>query len=90
MCDANEYIDELDNEEVLLQGVVDCAFFDNDGITVIDFKTDRVNYENLNTIAQGYYSQVQAYANALSKIFNAPIKNAYLYFFAKNSFITVM
>ena len=29
-------------EELLLQGVVDCAFETPDGLVVVDFKTDRV------------------------------------------------
>ncbi len=68
-------------EKVLLQGVVDCALIEPDGITVVDFKTDRVNDKTVDAVAQGYASQVMAYANALEKIYQMPVKAGYLYFF---------
>lgn len=33
--------EDLTGEKLLLQGVVDCCFMEEDGITVLDFKTDR-------------------------------------------------
>ncbi len=38
--DASDYDDGLEGEKILLQGVVDCALVEEDGITVVDFKTD--------------------------------------------------
>ena len=90
LCRTEEYEPGLVGEDVLLQGVVDCAFFDADGITLIDFKTDHVRNENLEAVAQGYYSQVRAYSSSLSRIFNLPIKNAYLYFLELNCFVPVL
>jgi ATP-dependent helicase/nuclease subunit A len=80
--DATAFDPELKGEKVLLQGVVDCALMDDDGITVIDFKTDRVTEETVIDVAERYRPQVEAYANALSKIFENGVKQKYLYFFA--------
>ena len=80
--DATAFDPELKGEQVLLQGVVDCALMDDDGITVMDFKTDRVTEETVIDIAERYRPQVEAYANALSKIFEKSVKQKYLYFFA--------
>lgn len=88
--EACEYGDELDGEQVLLQGVVDCALLEDDGITVIDFKTDFVTEETLADVVQRYRAQVQTYANALEKIFEQTIKAQYLYFFRLNRFVSVM
>ena len=87
--DASNYIDELVHEKILLQGVVDCAVIDVDGITIIDFKTDKVTQNNVAAVAQSYYSQVKVYAQALRKIYGLPIKSAFLYFFHLNQFIPV-
>ena len=87
---ASKYFEGLSDEEVLLQGVVDCAFFDADGIVIIDFKTDRVNESTIDAVAKGYFPQVKAYARSLGKIYQMPVNHAYLYFFETDSFITVI
>lgn len=88
--DANQYCPGVAGEEVLLQGVVDCAIMDADGITVIDFKTDYVTEETLPELVRRYTPQVTAYANALERIFEKNIKARYLYFFELNRFAEVL
>jgi ATP-dependent helicase/nuclease subunit A len=85
--DAAGYDPEVNGEQILLQGVVDCAIIDDDGITVIDFKTDRVTEETLPTVAQHYRPQVTAYAEALKRIYQKPIKEVALYFFEAEQFV---
>lgn len=87
--DAGQYMEGLDDEYVLLQGVIDCAMIEPDGIVLIDFKTDRVNEETLQKVAFGYSDQVRAYAGALKKIYDLPIKSAWLYFFHINQFVPI-
>ena len=87
--DGNRYGDNLEGEQVLLQGVVDCALLEDDGITVIDFKTDYVTEETLPNVVERYRIQVQTYGDALSRIFESPIKAQYLYFFHLNRFVAV-
>ena len=79
----------MDEEQVLLQGVVDCALIEEDGITVIDFKTDSVTEETVSDAVERYRSQVGAYAQAVSRIYGMPVKEKYLYFFRMNRFIAV-
>ncbi len=87
--DARNYDDALEGEQVLLQGVVDCALMEDDGITVIDFKTDYVTEENLDVVVERYRPQVQTYGDALSRIYESKIKAQYLYFFRLNRFVSV-
>ena len=87
--DGASYGEGLEEERILLQGVVDCAIIEEDGITVIDFKTDRIKEENLETAAEQYRPQVEAYADALGRIFNKKIKQAVLYFLHINRFVDV-
>ena len=81
------YGDGLEGEQVLLQGVVDCALLEPEGITVLDFKTDYVTEETLPGIAERYRPQVQTYAEALSRIYESPVKAQYLYFFRLDRFV---
>lgn len=87
--DASQYYDDVSNEQILLQGVVDCAIVEEDGITVLDFKTDRVTEETVASTARGYSGQIKAYARALERIYQIPVKSAQLYFFSLNRFVSV-
>ena len=84
---GSHYGNGLEKEQVLLQGVVDCAILEDDGITVIDFKSDRVTMESISERAAYHKSQVDTYAEALSKIYEMPVKGCYLYFFHLEQFV---
>lgn len=84
--DAAVYGPDLAGETVLLQGVVDCALVEEDGITVVDFKTDRVADDTIDAVAQRYRPQVEIYADALSRIYELPVKAKALYFFQLDKF----
>lgn len=87
--DGTAYDPRLSGESVLLQGVVDCALIEEDGITVIDFKTDYVTEETLPHALARYRSQVKAYAMAMERIYQKKVKQALLYFFHMDRFAEV-
>ena len=87
--DGANYDAALAGEQILLQGVVDCALMEEDGITVIDFKTDYVTAETLPQKVAHYAPQVQAYADALERIYGRKVKAALLYFFHVEEFAVV-
>ncbi len=70
-------------EEVMLQGVVDCWFREADGtVTVVDFKTDAVTEKNVMKRAESYRPQLEAYTRALSEVMGEPVSRRVLWFFA--------
>ena len=79
--DAEKYGEGLRGEKILLQGVVDCALIESDGITIVDFKTDRVTDKTLETVKNRYREQIRIYAEALARIYEMPVKKRYLYLF---------
>ena len=87
--DGSRYGEGLEGERVLLQGVVDCALLEEDGITVLDFKTDHVTEETAALRAESYRPQLEAYCEALSRIYEKPIKAACLYFFRLDRFYSL-
>ena len=87
--DGAHYGEGLEGEQVLLQGVVDCALIEPDGITVLDFKTDYVTEETLPQVTERYRPQLQTYAEALTRIYEMPVKKCLLYFFRLNQFAKV-
>lgn len=82
--DGSEADPSLAGEQILLQGVVDCALVEDDGITVLDFKTDHVTPNSIDLAAERYRPQVQSYAKALTRIYGKPVKSVFLYFFHMN------
>ena len=90
ILDAGENFDpQLIGEQILLQGVVDCALLEADGITVVDFKTDKVTDATLPERVALYRPQVLAYGDALSRIYGLPIKQAVLHFFHNGQTVPV-
>ena len=87
---GENYDPALAGEKILLQGVVDCALVDEDGITVVDFKTDFVTEDTVSVRAEHYRPQVRAYADALTRIFQKPVKQTVLYFFHLNKGLDVV
>lgn len=79
---AQKYYYVTGEDEILLQGVIDCFFETDEGITIIDFKTDYVNAETLEEKAASYARQLDVYAYALERITGKQIMHKYLFFFA--------
>ncbi|MBS7298712.1 MAG: helicase-exonuclease AddAB subunit AddA [Eubacteriales bacterium] len=72
--------DTLKGEEFLLQGVIDCWFEEEDGIVLIDYKTDRV--QEIDEIHQKYDIQLELYSDALEKIAKKRVKEKFIYLFS--------
>ena len=79
---AQEYFHDADGEEeVLLQGVIDAWFEDEQGITVVDFKSDRVLPGGEAVRAEEYRPQLEAYSRALGAILGRPVNHKVIWFF---------
>ena len=55
----------------------------------IDFKTDRVTENTVDAAGERYRTQVETYAEAMSRIFEMPVKAKKLYFFRLKRFLDV-
>lgn len=68
----------LEGGETLIQGSVDCAFGDDSGLTVIDFKTTAADEEGLKQL---YQPQLDIYAAAMSELTELLVTGKYIYSF---------
>lgn len=66
-------------ETILVQGIIDAFFEEEDKLVLVDYKTDRV--QNPSELVQRYKAQIVQYANALVSLKNKEIKDAMLYSF---------
>jgi len=73
--------DAAGTETVLLQGVIDCFFEENDGIVLIDYKTDYVPSGGMDSIKKRYILQIEYYSKALRKMTGKNVKERYIYLF---------
>ena len=71
-----------EGEQVLLQGVVDCWLDEPEGITILDFKTDRVTEDTVARRAESYRPQLEAYRRALEEVTGRRVVRMALWFFA--------
>lgn len=72
-------------EEVLLQGVIDCWFPTEEGLTLVDFKTDRVSAQGAKARSERYRSQLDIYAYALETVTGQPVTRRILWFLQPNT-----
>ncbi|MDY4574680.1 MAG: helicase-exonuclease AddAB subunit AddA [Intestinibacter sp.] len=77
-----------DDESVMLRGVIDVYFEEDNQIVILDYKTDKV-YNNKEEIVHRYKKQLDIYAEALSILTGKTVKEKYLYLFSINQEIKV-
>ena len=66
-----------DEEYLLVQGIIDAYIDEDDGLILIDYKTDRRNDEAHYT--ETYRGQQEEYARALEAVYGKPVKKKVLY-----------
>lgn len=82
LAPAKRFYSQAEDGEILLQGVVDCCIVEQAGLTVVDFKTDRVPPGEEAERAEEYRDQLNAYGEALEQVTGKPVLARLLYFFA--------
>ena len=68
---------DAQGERILLQGVADAVLIEDDGLIIIDYKTDHVLEED--ELKNRYRNQLSIYAKALAQSFGLPVKQCLLY-----------
>lgn len=86
-------IKEIEGEEVIVQGIIDCYFRENDNYILIDYKTnyisdigDAAELERIKTL---YQKQLRIYREAIEVSKGIKVKECYLYLFGADIEISV-
>lgn len=89
MLQASRLYPELRESEemVFVQGVIDCLFREQDGFVLLDYKTDRC--DSADELVAKYKDQLDIYAEAAQQILRLPVREKYIYAFAKQQVIKV-
>lgn len=81
--------DEYKDENIIVQGIVDCYFEEDDGIILLDYKTDYATEENIEELINKYKIQLEYYKTVLQKIIEKPVKEKYIYFFGLDKEVSI-
>ncbi len=82
---------ETTEDNILLQGVVDCYFEEADKIVLIDYKTDFINQESSEGSSElikiKYGMQISYYARALELLTGLTVNEKYIYLFSTGELV---
>ena len=82
--------DMIEGEEIIVQGVIDCYFEEDDGLVLIDYKNSYLQKgQDPSEIVDRYREQMRLYRRALEKAENKPVKESWIYLFRNGIFVPV-
>ena len=78
-------------EKIMVQGTIDLYFEEEDGLVLVDYKTDYAGdvEEAVLTLKERYAVQIQLYRRALKTITGKPVKLAGLYLLSYGKFVEI-
>lgn len=80
---ADEILDNLSESDfILVQGIIDCYFKENDEIVIIDYKTDKVKENEVDKLVSEYRDQIVLYREAIERITKKKVKESYICLFS--------
>ena len=77
------------NEDLLIQGIIDCYFEEENGLILVDYKTDSLFWGGRREMIEQYRTQIKLYKEALEMITNKKVQEAYLYLFSTNEALKI-
>lgn len=83
---------EHEGEAVLVQGIIDCWFEEEDGLVLVDYKSNRIprnGTDALERIKDEYRRQIALYREALEEGRKRSVKEAYLYLFDAGTLLAI-
>ena len=77
---------DMDGEQIITQGIIDCYFEEGDGFILLDYKTNWIDSskpfeEEAARLRETYAKQMEIYKDALHEATGKQVKEAYLYLF---------
>ncbi|MBO3443141.1 helicase-exonuclease AddAB subunit AddA [Clostridium sp. CCUG 7971] len=74
-------ITRYDDESLMLRGIIDMYFEEDEKIVIVDYKTDFVNEENKEDVVNRYKKQLDLYAQVVEDLTGKEVKEKYVYLF---------
>jgi ATP-dependent helicase/nuclease subunit A len=78
----------LSQERIMLQGIMDCFFQEKDQWILVDYKTDRIPFDEALWIRK-YWNQLNLYSLALEQLTGQKVKESIIYSFFSGKHLTI-
>ncbi len=79
------------DEKVLIQGIIDAFYIQDNEVYIVDYKTDRVPAENGEQILiERYKKQLELYCGAIKQITGMNVRDCYIYSVSLNKAISIL
>lgn len=78
-----------DGESLMLRGIIDAYFEEDEKIVIVDYKTDFVNEENKEEVVNRYKKQLDLYAQVVSDLTGKEVKEKYVYLFGIDEGVSI-
>jgi ATP-dependent helicase/nuclease subunit A len=82
LCSCPNSQDCKSDDLVLIQGIIDVYFEEEDGIVLVDYKTDAVGELGEEELIRRYQEQIHYYERALNQLLDKTIKEKIIYSFS--------
>lgn len=85
---ARDVLSDLNEEDlILVQGIIDCYFIENNEVVLVDYKTDKIDESKdialqIDRLKNEYRDQLNLYKEAVEKISGKRVKECCLYLFS--------
>lgn len=83
------YPKKEEEEMMVIQGIIDVCGEEEDGLWLLDYKTDRIKEGEESILLDRYKTQMLYYKLALEQMFGKKVKNTLIYSFALQKFLEV-
>ncbi|WP_042275881.1 helicase-exonuclease AddAB subunit AddA [[Clostridium] dakarense] len=80
---------KYDSESLMLRGIIDMYFEEDEKIVIVDYKTDFVNEENKEEVVNRYKKQLDLYAQVVEDLTGKEVKEKYVYLFGIDEGISI-
>lgn len=81
---------QVENETVLVQGIIDCLLEMKEGFILVDYKTDQTVRFSDEDLLERYRVQINLYGYAVERIMKVPLLKKVLYFFDGKRIVEVI
>lgn len=78
-----------DDETIMLRGIIDAYFEEDEKIVIVDYKTDFVNNENKEEVISRYKKQLDLYAEVVENLTGKEVKEKYIYLFGIDEAVSI-
>ncbi|HZJ78658.1 MAG TPA: helicase-exonuclease AddAB subunit AddA [Clostridia bacterium] len=82
-----KHLEDFKDEYVLVQGIADCVFVEDNKLVIVDYKTDYVTQAD--ELKKRYNEQLFIYKKALSQCLDLPVKQTLIYSFSLGAEIEI-